>query len=34
MQIGYCSAADAEETLAFMEELRKMLNSLRRKLGT
>ena len=33
IDIGYCSAADAEGTLAFMEELRKMLNSLRRRLS-
>ena len=34
VEIGYCSAAETENTLAFMEELRKMLNSLRRRLSS
>jgi four helix bundle protein len=34
VEIGYCGLADAEGTLASMEELRKMLNSLRRKLSS
>lgn len=29
LEIGYCSNAEAEQTFALMEELRKMLNSLR-----
>jgi four helix bundle protein len=33
VEISYCSAAETENTLAFMEELRKMLNSLRRRLS-
>ena len=33
VEIGYCNLSDVEGTLASMEELRKMLNSLRRKLS-
>ena len=33
-EIGYCSPVEADGTLAFMEELRKMLNSLRRRLSS
>jgi four helix bundle protein len=32
VEIGYCDATEAEGMLVFMEELRKMLNSLRRRL--
>lgn len=33
VEIGYSSPVEADGTLAFMEELRKMLNSLRRRLS-
>ena len=32
LEIGYCDATEAEGTIVFMEELRKMLNALRRRL--
>jgi four helix bundle protein len=32
LELGFCSMIKTEDTLGFMEELRKMLNSLRRKL--
>jgi four helix bundle protein len=32
LELGFCSGTKTEDTLGFMEELRKMLNSLRRKL--
>jgi four helix bundle protein len=34
VEIGYCNLSEIESTLAFMEELRKMLNSLRRRLSS
>ena len=33
VEIGYCSPLEIEATLVFMEDLRKMLNSLRRRLN-
>ena len=32
LDFGYCSPVETERTLLFMEELRKMLNALRRRL--